>query len=416
MDEMRASRITLLSCFIIFYWVIMIIDFFLTANPYMAYAGNSNYGDNRIVSTTFFINPVLILMVSLVVMAFVRKIFFISYYGFFVVMLSLLTGIFNGGVFHKIETYMINAIIVTLVFSFGGNLIRYEDDDNIVTYRKFVTLISVLIMCGYVLALFRPGVYGVVLWKFERGVIRGSITLWSVLGISILLPAYSLIILEYDNKWRYMLVCSFMILFNLASFNRANVIELILPFFAFILIRYRTNYKIILMMFLFGVAICFSSSLLLMLKNVFLLNERFSLYSIDKILNGRYQLWEYCVRTFLDNFWFGKGAGYLLLDHNYVGAKAEVGFVQWFAESGVFFGTSMLFLIVRAFGKAYRILKTENNNKMDLLFAYIVFSSFYSIFQSYYRILNLRDAIFWIAVIYMNKDIVRRGIYIKLRR
>jgi O-antigen ligase len=118
--------------------------------------------------------------------------------------------------------------------------------------------------------------------------------------------------------------------------------------------------------------------------------------------------WLDAIQKFLDNFWFGTGAGALgTIGKNIEdtsiqeSAVAESYYLKAFVEGGIFFGLAFIGIMFMLLSKAIRFFR----NKEKALAAYIFFFFFLDCFMSMTLEYALASMLFWISISIMLKEV-----------
>ncbi|WP_141502204.1 O-antigen ligase family protein [Paenibacillus luteus] len=374
----------------------MILNFFLTANPFSALHSGKAGLNHNIISDKFFIVPAYLVLISLIILLiYVNKI--VLDYKFTVAMCILLvSGLYTQGLFTNLVTYVYNFLTFSLVASLALTMYKLDDNDEIINLKKIANILTVFLFAGILLALMFPNRYGFLPFEFSRQS-RGEVTLWNVTGIFTLYPTIAILAFrKYKIKY-YIILSLIMTLIVLSTSTRAHVVITLLPFFIVILFNIKIIYKMILISFFVVFTLFFRENIL-----VFIMGSNVN-YSSD-ITNGRLELWQYHWEYILRNPLFGAGASFSERIGDYTGrAVSEIGALAWFSENGIIFGSILMLIIVTAAFRSVRLLlKGKNTTDIEMFFSLIMLSMFPNLIQSYGRILSLEDMIFWFSVFFLN--------------
>lgn len=397
---MKIKCNNLLSTYYI-YLILMTINFFLTKNPYSAYHSGSIGNKSKIISKYFFISPAYLILLAALIVFFmnirkenVYKVFVGKIYLLLLLIFLIISGIITNVIFFKVQTYMYDIVMIFLVvilaYSDVKNKKKFYNIDGI---KKILKISIFVFILGIVLAFLKPNIYGILSIKYSR-IYRGEITYWLVSGLPLIFP--TLLLLSYEKTRYKILIVLYSVYVIIIFFTgaRALLISSLIPFLVYFYIKNK-NMRFL---FLLLIPIIISMSK----KYIFL---DYGLDNLDKILNGRFDLWKYHFEAFLSSPILGNGAFLLERSQNYKGiAKSEIGILKWFSENGIVFGSFMVFLSLRAIKKViiYSIKNYEKIKMMDKILFIIYLSIFLNILENYSRILKFDDFLFWYITFYLN--------------
>jgi len=386
-------------------YVLYSIDFFMTKNPYTAYHGGQALFDVVDRSTTFKFNTAYILIITLVfALIFViiknnYKIILCKEMIFIVIIIvsSIMNGSFEISASSTI--YNIISILVTMLLAQYENRKSEISDLSINKLRSLWKITIFLLIFGAIIAIWRPYVYGYFQLAFSRST-RGDLTFWTLLGLNIWTNVISIVLLQYTSKIKYLLPILILMFIQFGFSNRAALITLVIPFSIYLISNKKKNSKIIIIIFVLFLFIAGNS----IIYNFFFFGKG---NAIDTVLTGRLALWEFYLNSFLQHPFFGAGVN-LSTSSLYTGyALSEIGVLKWFGEYGIFAGLFLVFLMIKAFIYALKIIFKFSNNInsiciFDLMMSYFYVGTFIMMLvEAYSRILTFTDFFVWFSMFYL---------------
>lgn len=378
------------------------INFFMTSNPYSAFHSGKAGLFSSYISSSFKINPSVLLLVSLIIISGYEIIKYkkitCANIGICFCFLQIIVSCINGGMIDASKTVIYNIIVIIFV----SILVSYQHHEKIICnddyMKKLFQLIVVLLIIGIVCALLYPNRYGIINLDFSRTT-RGEITYWLIIGLQIWGIIISLVMYYRYHKKKFLIVPVAIMFFQLAFANRMALIVITIPIMIYVL--YLGNGKEKLLMILCGVGvIAFLGNEIL---NIFFLGGQ---SDIATIFNGRLPLWSFYISELKKHLLCGGGPN--LSDSSYYlgAAVSEIGVLKWFGEYGIIVGTFQVTCIITAFVKALNILKFTSKKKVidytDLIMSFYYISCFVPfLLESHGRILNLTDFFAWFSMYYL---------------
>lgn len=376
----------------------MSANFFLAPNPFAARHSGDAAREAAVVSGGWFLHVGLLLAISICIALLWHRVKPDSKIILLVAPILfwfMFSGLASSVIMEEPQTYFYN------MFAFLGIALiaRYDagrnDAFNGVAFYNAVVLLCI---AGVVLALMRPMVWGKITVEFSRAA-KGEATLASLIAgplligvglaafrpnmpkITVLL-ATGLIVLECSFAKRTSI---WMVLFPVTlSFCFAASRKYIRRSHA----RKLLSYAIPFVGFLTGVAVVYYVAT--------------NYYDLDAITTGRFTLWKFHWRQFLENWLFGSGA-HLVTRLHYTGkATSEVGVLSAFSQYGIVFGLLQVGLVTVALFRAVRRLLFPVQDRMVVMASYVVITCFpIWVFNSYSRIIGSASMIFWYSVFYL---------------
>lgn len=382
------------------YYVLMTIDFFITRNPYMAYHSGHAGIASGVYSTAYAIAPSYLLLISLLATAILMRKITVSRLNILLITLMLVSNVVNGTIWENPVNFIYNSMTIILTSCLSYLMYKHKEalnkSETLLKMGNFVVLLSLL---GTITAILRPNIYGYFSLTFNR-LTRGELTYWRVLGLYVIAAPLSLVIWERTNKVRYIVASMLIWLVCLAQSTRMLAIVSLMPFLLYFLIRWRKLKKIVAIVLIGG--------------GLVLLRERIVDYislgikgphlqeSISYVLNGRLELWQYYWDKATLHPIIGNVPGIIerYKDYNYY-ATSEVGWLKWFAEYGILYVSILSFITIRSAIRAIYLLQDHTCSSLDLLISLIFLAQIVSLPQSYSRILNYVDFLFWCGLFYL---------------
>lgn len=387
-----------LLVFFIIQCVLLLFDFFLTANPYSAnHSGRTGF-EAGILAYTYFIQTNLITAASLFCAYFYLnklKIFFPLFPLYFAIWI-VFSGTINLAILEYTKSYFYDSI---LPFFVAG--IAYYDFRGIYNPEKLRTLFWILfgyVLLGCILALIKPQVWGYLPFAFSR-VERGENSLAFLSAAHIMLPAMALSISSLSKGLR-LFIYIFMLFLALSVMTRTLIVYSISPLILYVFFRKKGITKYILIFLALGA--CYLGFLFLI--DSFLLSPSKKSSVLEASLTGRYELWEYYWQQLWESPIIGKGAFMLAsATSHYTGlANSEIGLLKTATEYGIPAAILQLALVVLADISAFRILTNDKLNDFEILASLLAITLTLEFFiQDHYRILSTENFIFWYSVFFL---------------
>lgn len=378
------------------------INFFMTSNPYSAFHSGKAGLFSSYSSSSFRMNPSVLLLISLVIIIGYEIIKYkkitCANIGICFCFLQIIVSCINGGMVNDSKTVIYN--IITIIFV--SILVSYQHHEkrtcNDGSVEKLFRLIVVLLLTGIVCALIYPNRYGIINLDFSRTT-RGEITYWLIIGLQIWGIIISLVMYYRHRKKAYLIVPAVIMFFQLAFANRMALIVITIPIMIYIVYLGNGKEKILMILCGVGVIAFFGNEIL----NIFFLGGHSDMATI---FNGRLPLWSFYISE-LKKHWLCGGGPNLTASSSYLGgAVSEIGVLKWFGEYGIIVGGFQLICIIIAFIKALNILKLTTKKKeidyTDLIMSFYYISCFVPfLLESHGRILNLTDFFAWFSMYYL---------------
>lgn len=379
--------------------VTMILDFFLTKNPYSALHSGRAAASSGIVSEAFLVSPAYLVAASLTLATLYSRKVFLHPGVLLAIALSLMSGIYNGVLLAHPVTYIYNSLTFMLTSSLAIATRKRSARSSTGVWRVFLRLLTAALVVGLLLALAFPNRFGLVTFSFSR-LERGEVVLWSVLGMYALYPAMSIIEFRRSGSARYIVLSLAMSAVIVSVAYRAPAVISVLPFFVYAIFNRRFMPKLVIG----GLTVV---SLLLFGRLIVDFLRGSPLGSSADPTSGRAALWIYHWETFLSSPVFGAGPAFINRLGGYTGgALSEVGALSWFSENGFIFGCIMVSFVVRAVARGIKVLARGSlTTDLELLFALVVLSLVPNLLQAHGRILNADDLIFWFGVFYLSTSV-----------
>lgn len=370
----------------------MTMNFFLTPNPFSAaHSGRAGLGT----SDSFFITPAYIVLLSLFLPLIVQRKIILDYKMIIAVFLLILSGIYTEAILSNSKTYVYNILSFLTVGSLAvvSFINRGIGEFNVLKLAKTLTFILVF---GILLAVIFPLRYGYLPFEFSR-VTRGEITFWNITGVLILYPTVAILAYKKHKVKIFIVISLLMTLIILSTATRAHVVMSLLPFIIVLFLNAKPVYKLLVTIFTLPVLPLFHRPII-----AFFSGQNAN-YSYD-ITNGRFELWSYHFEAFLASPLFGNGAFFKERAGNYFGlAQSEIGPLLWLSENGILFGSVMVIFLIKAIHIALRLLKKGKGiTDTEFFFSVVFLSMLPNIVQTFGRVLNVEDLIFWFSVFYLN--------------
>lgn len=377
----------------------MLINFFITPNPYSAlHSGRTGY-DADVFSTSFVIAPNYLILITLIISLFFMKYFVVEFKVIVLIVFLLLSACYNQLLLSDFTTYFYDALVLIFLFSISYNI--KNGDGNFIGYKSVMPILTLFVFIGFILAVLFPNRYGYLPFEFSRTT-RGQVTLWNVLGIYTLYPVLSIFMFVKYKKKFFILISLIMSVIILSTSSRAFFIISVTPFLIWLLFKIRIGFKNFFLIIISIVFLIFNKEIINFLKGY-----NSDSFDISKVSNGRFELWRFHADLFTENPLFGVGINYIGRTNFYDGsAVSEIGILSWFSEVGLLFGLTMILLLVCACVVSITLL--INNKKIadnDFVFSLLYLSMLPNIIQDYNRVLSIDDMIFWISLFYLNKKI-----------
>jgi hypothetical protein len=377
--------------------LLFLFDFFLTANPYSANHSGHAGADSNIVSYTYFIQTNLITAVSIFCAYFYinkLKLFFPLFPLYFAIWIFF-SGTINHAILEHTKSYFFDAILPFFVAS-----IAYHDYRGIYNPEKLRILfwgIFGFVLLGVILALIKPQVWGYLPFAFSR-VERGENSLAAISGAHILLPAMALSISSLSKNLR-LLVYIFMLFLALSVMTRTLIVYSISPLLLYVFFRTRGFARYILIFITLGA--CYLGFLFL-IDSILLSSSKQTV--LEASLTGRYELWEYYWKQLWKSPFIGQGAFMLASPTStYTGlANSEIGVLKTATEYGIPAAILQSALVILANISAFRILKNNKSNDLEVLISLLVFTQTLEfLIQDHYRILTTENFLFWYGIFFL---------------
>lgn len=380
------------------YWIyvaMMIINFFITPNPFSALHSGGTLTDGYVQSVSFFVTPAYLVILSLTIVLFMSRQLVVNYKILILVVLLIASGLFSGALSPNITTYGYN--ILSLILIASVSLSAYlKSDGDFNNLLKIAKLLTVIMFFGVLIAILFPYRYGHLPFEFSRYT-RGEVTLWNVTGLFVIYPTIAILIYKKYQKKTFIFLSLLMSVIVMSTATRADVSLTLLPFIIVLVMNANIVYKFIIGFLTLLTLPFFYQNIL-----IFFLGSN-SNYNTD-ISNGRLELWQYHFNTVIENPIFGAGAFFIGNSENYTGtAMSEVGGLMWLSENGIIFGVIMFSIVLMAIYSAIKLLsKGRNVRDTEFFFAVLFLSMLPNLVQSYGRILSIQDLLFWFSLFYLN--------------
>ncbi|WP_070328414.1 hypothetical protein [Exiguobacterium aurantiacum] len=387
------------------YAFLMIVNFFLTPNPYAAlHSGKAGY-QSLVHSTSFFINPAIILLISLlIVWSIVDKKAIFDIRILLLISLMWISSLYNNLIVSSFTTLAYDSIVFLLVSIFALNLQKNKDGQNFTfkTLNKVLIIITFIVILGFILTLLKPNVYGYLPFEFSR-LSRGEVTLWNITSVFLIYTTLSIIAYRKFKIKVYLFISFFILIIIASTMTRSLILLTVLPFLIYVFFLSKPIVKALFVL----LSILFISIIFKIGITNFLMTGLDSAgnFSLEIFLNGRLELWSFHFNEFWKSPFLGNGVGFMKESFYSADAVSEVGLLLFFSEKGLFYGLLISYFLLTALFRSIKILSGKSNsNSTDLqLFMAIIFLTMLPNFlQDYGRILNIEDAIFWSALLFLN--------------
>ncbi|MDO5689928.1 MAG: hypothetical protein Q4G61_06745 [Tissierellia bacterium] len=384
---------------------LMLLNFFLTPNPYSAFHSGRAATGADVISYKFFITPAFLVILTLLIIILLQRKLLICRITILYSVILIITGLINGGLLSSPITYIYNIIVWILLVSVVLLQVHKDNQDALIDEKicarrtsefsaRFIGFLSFLLVLGFAIASFFPKKYGLLTYDFSR-IVRGEVTLWSVFGLFTLFPVYSLYINYQFDKKRYLLISCIIPIIALSVANRTDFILSILPFMIILSMRVVRR---------FGTAV----SLLVSIQILIIIIVSIRIISIDQSIDwaamstGRTNLWSTHWEVFISSPLIGIGPFDAQLYSNIrLMGNSEVGFLRWFSENGIFIGSFLVIILAIATKNSLKELVNGYNTSRYFIPSLIVLSLLPNVVQSHGRILDIKDMLFWFNILYM---------------
>jgi hypothetical protein len=377
--------------------LLLLFDFFLTANPYSANHSGHSGSETGIVAYSYFIQTNLITAVSIFCAYFyLNKLkLVLPLFPLYFAIWIFFSGTLNHGIFEYTKSYFYDAI---LPFLLAG--IAYHDFRGIYNPEKLRILfwgIFGYVLLGCILALIKPKIWGYLPFAFSR-VERGENSLAFLNAAHIMLPAMALSISSLSKGLR-LFVFVFMLFLALSVMTRTLIVYSISPLLIYVFIRKKGITSYILKFLALGA--CYIGFLFL-IDSILLSSSKQSV--LEASLTGRYELWEYYWKQLWESPFIGKGAFMLASPtSSYRGlANSEIGLLKTATEYGIPAAILQLALVILADISAFRILTNNKSNDLEILTSLLAITlTIEFLIQDHYRILSTENFVFWYSVFFL---------------
>ncbi|MGA4718865.1 O-antigen ligase family protein [Fictibacillus nanhaiensis] len=395
-NEISVKRNNLFFRLYFLFIIMMVVNFFLTPNPYSALHSGKAGMDYHTVSDNFFIIPAYLVLFSLISLTLYTKRLLLDYKTIIAMTFLLISGLITQELLNSPITYIYNFLSFVLIASIATTSHMSFNNIEIKKLNKIARYLTYFLIIGVILAIVFPNKYGVLPFEFSRYA-RGEVTFWNITGVYTIYPIIAILLYRKNKTKKYIFLSFLMTIIVLSTATRSLVVLTLLPFAIMFLFYLKPVYKLMFFSFLLPFGLFFHERIF-----AFFTGANIN-YSYD-ITNGRLDLWMYHWRYFKENIFFGNGAFFMDRFGDYYGrADSEIGFLKWFSENGLFFGLILTVIVAKSILIAIKHLsKGRLATDIEVFFSLIVLSMLPNIIQSYSRVINLDDMIFWFSVFFLN--------------
>lgn len=392
-----------LNGFLIVFFVfclLMIINFFLTGNPYAARHSGGSAKWVEVYSTQWTLHTGVLMILSMIT-AIVLKVRrlpvkpLIIFIGIGIWMLA--SGFYSGALWSFPATYFFNIAAFLAISIIAFNDTRQQ---RLFYGRPFFLVVLFLYFLGIILSLMRPGIWGWIPLSFTRSV-RGEVVLASITSLPLLLTAGFVAFKETRTIIIFLIVVCFSIV-EFSFMTRTTQWMIVFPLsihLLFNVFQKRIKKKVTSKIIINSVFISYFSAFFLCIYSYlyFLRPDEFEIF-----LNGRLGLWHWHWNLFMENpFW---GVGVFPEQPFYYNGKAisEIGLLAAFSQYGLPFGIFQLVVVIGAIKRGIVSLLDENSSQLAKLSGLIVITMFpIWLLGGSWRILNAQDLLFWYSVFFL---------------
>jgi len=372
---------------------ILIVNFFLTSNPYAA-SHSGRIGATG-VDDKHFLAPAYLILIGLTAVAVMyQRVLLLDYRVITAILVMLVSGLASSTIASEAVTYTYNALAFILCSSVAIVMGGTSLDVSIEETKALLRFLNLLLIAGVILALAYPGRYGSLPFEFSRLSSRGEVTLWNYTAITVVYSSFAIAAYHKFRLIHPLIISLLAFIVILSTYTRTPLLIMSLPFIIYVLFLSKPIIRVSAV--LLGVTGCvlFSREV----AKFFLVTDG------GDATSGRLQLWEYHWNYFLKNPLLGNGAYFQSTLGNYSGdATSEIGILKMYSEFGLLFGAIMTYLIVKAVINGLRVLRNVGQaHFMDLFLALTLISMVPNLVQTYSRILSMEDMVFWLSVFYLS--------------
>jgi hypothetical protein len=374
------------------------LNFFLTANPYSAYKGGLLALDTHLQSDTFFLHNGLVMTISLLLAWGLasRTVFYSP-----VVTLGLgalvLASLFNGTL--EMRPQSVGFDFTTMLLT---SMLAFQDaqNKNRMPLNQLFWTASAFTILAIILAVVRPGIWGVVQFDFSRQ--YRTELIFAALMAAPLLMSISFFAAAYRTLSIPALLWVAALILPVAGGNRTEIIIVLTPALLLVFLHLRGAARLILGVFLVAVivvSVWYFSVAAIELADIELADD--SAIAADVVSGGRLGLLAAHLQAFANSPIVGAGA-FFLDDVVFTDLRAasEVGVARSFSEYGIVWGLFQLGIAASASVISVRALRRREAIDPTLrLLALLVLTLLpHFLIHGFSRILTVADFLFWYAV------------------
>ena len=361
-------------------WPPLLLAFFATPNPYAALHSGRVGFDASVTSDALAINQALLISCALAMAWLIRaqpvlRAPLVLCIGFVSLLLS---GVWNGTLFDKPHSYAYDMGSFLLVSTLALAPHRSEN------LKTLYWLSCLAILLALLAAFLQPSRWGAPNFAFSR-IDRGELPLAAYLGCYLLFPALTFVARDIP-LWFRLAAWSVISFLTIAMFSRTPIYLFVMPALTYGLCAIRS--RLLFCLLSAGLVAFATISLIWFAENV----------DMDLLLTGRLELWLFHLKQFAESPLLGGGAFLATRSSDYMGAaESEVGVLKSFAEHGIVWGGTQLWVVATACISALRWLRSKEDPSMSMYGLVVLTATPLFLLEGFSRILSASEAIFWLC-------------------
>lgn len=380
--------------------LLMVTNFFLTANPYAARhsGGTAKWAAAYSTEWTLHVGILMILSMITAIVFKVRRLPIKPLIIFTVIGIwMLVSGFYSGALSQFPATYVFNIATFSAI-----SIIAFNDTRQQKPFygRPFFLVVLFLYFMGIILSLMKPGVWGWIPFSFSR-VLRGEVVIASITSLPLLLTAGYVAFKETRTRMIFLIVV-FLSIVEFSFMTRQTQWMIVFPFsihLLFNVIQKWMQKKVTSKVITNLVFISYFSAFFVC---IYLYLYFLSPDELEIFLSGRLGLWHWHWNLFMENPIWGVGV-FPEQPYYYRGeANSEIGLLAAFSQYGLPFGIFQLVVVIGATKRSIASLLDENSSQLTKLSGLIVITMFpIWLFGGSWRIINAQDLLFWYSTFHL---------------
>ena len=385
-------------------WIVfgtgMVVNFFLTANPYAANHGGKVAAGAEVFSEKFVLHLGVLLALGIGAAACVR----VRHIPLELILGALVITawvVFTGDMSDALRLYPAGYCYTLLSF-IGVAFVAYIDEKQMrsMNGKIFVWLLIILYIIAFVLALLRPTVWGWIPFTFSREE-RGGIPLATLLALPPLLTT-SIVSFSGSRNLIAAVVIVFIVIVESSIMTRTTIMLLVTPLLIAVIFYFLRSFSVRSMQIVFR-RFAFAGYLFALFAVIYGIYWGLSQDDLEEFVNRRWPLWTWHFELFVDNMAYGAGMFPVVRLGNYDGlAKTEIGVLAVFSQYGAVVGMLQVFIVLRALKRGISSWLDNRATEMSRFCGIVVITMIpLWLFDSCWRILAAQDLLFWYSVFFL---------------